>query len=40
MHFNNQGTALVAQIIARSLCPELARRYPEFVTAACADSVR
>ncbi|TMQ57950.1 MAG: hypothetical protein E6K72_03135 [Candidatus Eisenbacteria bacterium] len=38
MHFNNDGTALVAEWIDRSLCPHLARRYPTYVTDPCPGS--
>jgi lysophospholipase L1-like esterase len=36
MHFNNDGTVLVAETIYRSLCPHLAGRYPAYVLRPCA----
>ena len=35
VHFNNDGSRAVAEIVARHLCPFLASRYPSFVTAGC-----
>lgn len=35
-HFNNEGSALVADLVYRQLCPELSVRFPEHVAAACA----
>ena len=37
MHFNNDGTALVAELIDRSLCPYLARRYPAYAIGPCPE---
>lgn len=37
MHFNNQGAALVAERIDRSLCPHLARRFPAYVIHTCPE---
>ena len=35
MHFNDDGTLLVAEIVDRSLCPHLARLFPDYVTHPC-----
>ena len=35
VHFNNDGSAAVARIVAEHLCPYLASRFPAYVTAEC-----
>lgn len=35
VHFNNDGSAAVARIVAGHLCPYLASRFPSYVTAEC-----
>lgn len=40
MHFNNDGAVLVAEIIDRSLCPEIARLYPQFVLRTCPETAQ
>jgi lysophospholipase L1-like esterase len=35
VHFNNDGSAAVARIVAGHLCPYLASRFPAYVTAEC-----
>jgi lysophospholipase L1-like esterase len=35
VHFNNDGSAAVARIVAAHLCPYLASRFPAYVTAEC-----
>jgi lysophospholipase L1-like esterase len=36
VHFTNEGAAAVARITFASLCPFLARRFPQYATQACA----
>jgi lysophospholipase L1-like esterase len=38
MHFTNAGSEKVAEIVARGLCPEIARRFPEYVVRDCAEA--
>jgi lysophospholipase L1-like esterase len=35
VHFNNDGSMLVSEIVSRALCPFLAARFPEHVIAPC-----
>jgi lysophospholipase L1-like esterase len=34
-HYTNEGAARIAELLYTSLCPELARRFPEYVQAPC-----
>ena len=36
MHFTNEGAAKAADLMVRSLCPYLARRFPDHVKSACS----
>jgi hypothetical protein len=35
VHFNNDGSELVASLVAAKLCPFLASRFPAYVSAPC-----
>jgi len=39
VHFNNDGSAAVARIVAGHLCPYLASRFPAHVTAECPATI-
>ena len=39
VHFNNDGSAAVAKIVAAHLCPYLASRYPAHVAAECPATI-
>ena len=36
LHFTNAGARVVSEIVARSLCPIVAAKYPSFAATACA----
>jgi lysophospholipase L1-like esterase len=37
VHYTNEGARVVADIVYRSLCPMLARRWPQYVRQGCAE---